>query len=91
MIQFAGALKAAQRQAPPQGSLAPAPKAPLVFTQWGLPQAAPSAGPSRAKTQGAALSGPATAAASADKKKSGQGGSFPPMPTNAQQQVDSIY
>ena len=87
MSLFAGALKAAERQAPAQGSPAPAPKAPLVFTPWGLPQAAPKVGPAQAKPQGAAPSSPTAAAASTGKKKSGQGGGFPPMPTKAQQQV----
>lgn len=74
-----------------QGRPAPAPasKAPLAFTQWGLPQASPpAAAPPQSRTPGAATSGPAPGAS---KKKGAQAGSFPPFPSKAQQQVRALY
>lgn len=92
----ARAIAEAKKPAPPQGRHAtapgpapePAPKAQVAFSQWGLPQAAPPAAvPSRSKASGATPSGPASGTAPAGKKSSGQSGSFPPMPSKAQQQV----
>ncbi|KAL3145685.1 hypothetical protein ABBQ32_003220 [Trebouxia sp. C0010 RCD-2024] len=82
----AGAVDVAKKKGQLQGRPAPAPasKAPLAFTPWGLPQAPPpAAAPSRSKTPGVAISGPAPGAS---KKKSAQAGSFPPIPSKAQQQ-----
>ena len=96
MPESAGAIEAAKkkkeevqpRSRPAAAAPAPAPKAPIAFTQWGLPEAAPAAAaPSQTKAPGHAPSGPAAGAVPTGKKKTGQTGSFPPMPSKAQQQV----
>ena len=80
--------KPAQSQGRPATAPAPVAKAPVAFAQWGLPQAAPpAAASSQSNAPGAVPRGPAQGAVPADKKKSGQSGSFPPMPSKAQQQV----